>query len=73
MKSKCIGKWVLALAIWLVQGAIIYNGGWNAAERKADADIAEIQKAANEACEKRLAEPHHCISVCEEQFTKWGC
>jgi len=27
----------------------------------------------NEELRATLAEPHHCVSVCADEFAKWGC
>lgn len=35
--------------------------------------LVEIEQAAAEMYEQRLADPHHCVSICVEQFEKMGC
>lgn len=42
-------------------------------DRCTDRIIKNIQETALESCKIRLEDPHHCISVCVEQFEKMGC
>lgn len=35
--------------------------------------LVEIEQVAEEAYEQRLADPHHCVSICTDIFEKAGC
>ena len=65
MQKFCIGYF-----IGVVVGCLI---GFRLADKKCDTTIREIETVAYEVYEQRLADPHHCVSVCEKEFAKYGC
>lgn len=56
----------------VIVAVLMFMGGWTCgylrgATRTVDLDIQLMQ------CQTKLSDPHHCVSVCVEQFENMGC
>lgn len=63
-------KNVFLITLGLVVGLC---AGYMYADKLTDAELRAVQHVAREVYERKLADPHHCISICQEQFEKMGC
>lgn len=61
-----IASYVFMLVVGFVWGFVLR-------EHRHTAEIRQIESVAYDYYEHRLADPHHCVSVCEKQFEKMGC
>lgn len=63
---------IITIMISFIAWMIGYMGGLS----KATNDYSKVVNmciGTIDECSNLLNDPHHCVSVCQEEFEKWGC